>query len=465
MLERQILLYKLRNHEPMTGRDELALVAMLSVPSMMAQLSTIIMQYIDAGMVGSLGAEASASIGLVSTTIWLFGGLITACSTGFYVQVAHRIGANDFEGARNVLRQSFVASLLFSTLLAIVGVSISPFVPQWLGGTPAIQHDATLYFLVFSLYLPVAQLNSLCGGMLRCSGNVHVPSLLNVLMCFLDVVFNALLIFPTRTVSCLGYSVTLPGADMGVLGAVCGTGLSFLVCASLMVWFAAVRSPELSLKHEVGRFIPTVETLRQCLHIATPIGLEHSVKCCAQIVCTIIIAPLGTVAIAANSFGIIVESLCYMPGYGIADAATTLVGQSLGAGRKRLARSFSWFTISLGIGVMTLLAIVMYIFSPELMSIMTPDESVRTLTVEVLRIEAFAEPMFAASIVAYGVFVGLGSTRIPCYINLCSMWLVRIPLSYFMVGTYGLHGVWIAMAIELCFRGVVFLWHTWRTRL
>ena len=180
--------------------------------------------------------------------------------------------------------------------------------------------------------------------------------------------------------------------------------------------------------------------------------------CGAQITSTVIIAPLGTIAIAANSFGIIVESLCYMPGHGIADAATTLVGQSLGAQRKPLARSFGRITVGLGMAVMTFMAVVMYLFAPEVMSLMTPDATVQALTSQVLRIEAFAEPMYAASIVCYGVFVGAGDTKIPCSMNLASIWAVRITLAAWLAGSMGLVGVWIAMAIELCFRGIIFLW-------
>ena len=111
----------------------------------------------------------------------------------------------------------------------------------------------------------------------------------------------------------------------------------------------------------------------------------------------------------------------------------------------------------MGITFMTLMAVVMYCCSPALMSVMTPDLDVQKLTVQILRIEAFAEPMFAASIVCYGIFVGARDTLIPCAMNLGSMWLVRIVLALLLVSSMGLRGVWIAMAIELCFRGFIFL--------
>lgn len=440
---------------------QVKLTALLSFPSMMAQLVHIMMQYIDASMVGSLGAQASASIGLVSTSIWLFGSLCAAVSVGFYVQVAHKIGANDFAGAREVLRQSFMACILFALVLSCIGVSISHYLPHWLGGGEDICHDASLYFMFFSMCLPFSMLNSLCAGMLRCSGNMHVPSILNIGLCLLDVLFNWLLIFPSRTyegsIFNIQYSIDIPGAGLGVAGAVLGTAIAFIICSSLMCYFTVVRSKELSLRQDSGTFIPQRSTLRESFRISAPIAVEHVILCGAQIVSTIIVAPLGTIAIAANSFGITVEALCYMPGYGISDAATTLVGQSLGAGRRFLARSFGRITLGMGITFMTLMAVVMYCCSPALMSVMTPDLDVQRLTVEILRIEAFAEPMFAASIVCYGIFVGARDTLIPCTMNLGSMWLVRIVLASILVTTMGLRGVWIAMAIELCFRGIIFL--------
>ena len=447
------LLSLIREGGKLDALSQVKLTALLSFPSMMAQMVHIMMQYIDASMVGSLGASASASIGLVSTTIWLFGSLCAAVSVGFYVQVAHKIGANDLAGAREVLRQSFLSCILFALVLSGIGVGISSYLPHWLGGGEDICHDASLYFMFFSLCLPFSMLNSLCAGMLRCSGNIHIPSILNIGLCLLDVFFNWLLIFPTRTL----FGITIPGAGLGVVGAVLGTAIAFVICSALMCYFTVVRSKELSLKQDSGTFIPQLSTLRESVRIAAPIAVEHVILCGAQIVSTIIVAPLGTIAIAANSFGITVEALCYMPGYGISDAATTLVGQSLGAGRRFLAKSFGRITLGMGIMFMTLMAVIMYTTSPVLMTFMTPDVDVQHLTVQVLRIEAFAEPMFAASIVCYGIFVGAKDTLIPCTMNLMSMWLVRISLALLLVSRMGLQGVWIAMAVELCFRGLIFL--------
>lgn len=452
------LLLLVRDGKALTFRQQLLLAIELSLPAMVAQLSAIVMQYIDASMVGSLGADPSASIGLVATTTWLFSGLCSAFVSGFSVQVAHSIGANKFEKARIILRQSVTSIIMTGLLLALVGVSISPYLPLWLGGSPSICNDSSAYFLIYSLALPVLQLNLLAAGMLRCSGNMFTPSFMGVLMCVLDVVFNFFLIFPSREIELFGTSVFIPGAGLEVVGAALGTLVAELVTAVILFWYLWNRSPELKQRGEGGRFIPTLSTLKKAFKISFPMSLEHIVICGAQIMTTVIVAPLGVFAIAANSLAVIAESICYMPGYGIAEAATTLVGQSTGARRKELTWRFALITVYMGIAVMAVMGVIMYVFAPQIIGIMSPVEEIRALGTSILRIEAFAEPMFAASIVAYGVFVGAAHTFIPCMMNFACIWAVRLTLAIILAPLMGLAGVWLAMCIELCFRGIIFLY-------
>lgn len=424
---------------------------------MMAQLSSIMMQYIDAAMVGHLGADDSASVGLVSTSLWLFWGICSAVTMGFSVQVAHCIGAGDHQRARGILRQGIVACLIFSLAVAAVGAAIAWPLPHWLGGDEAVCPKSSLYFLVFVLALPLLTMNYLGGGMLRCAGNMKVPGGLNVMMCLLDVIFNFLLIFPTRQIDIGGLSFTMPGAGLGVLGAALGTVSAEIVTAGAMMWYLCFRQQGLAIARERGSFRPVREVLRKALKVSAPMTLEHAVICGAQIAVTVIVAPLGVMAIAANAFAVTAESICYMPGYGIGDAATTLVGQSYGAGRLDLAKRFGYITVGLGMVTMTVMGVVMYIFAPWVMELMSPVPDIVELGVRSLRIEAFAEPMFAASIVAYGAMIGIGDTILPAAMNFGSIWLVRLPLAALLAPSMGLAGVWTAMCIELTFRGAIFL--------
>ena len=440
--EKTDLLAYIREGRELTQSEKFRLIVSLSIPSILAQLSATVMFFIDAAMVGHLGAKASAAIGIVETTGWLLGGLASAANMGFSVQVAHAIGANDFKRARQVLRQSLVCGIIWALSITTIAISISSPLPYWLGGSAEIAHDATLYFAIFSAFGIFFQMEGLAGSMLKCSGNMKIPSALNILMCLMDVVFNYIFIYIL---------------EMGVAGAAIGTGLAMVITALLMLYFLLYRSDILKLKGCPGSFRPKSDVVSNAFRIGGPMGLQHILMGSAQVVSTVIVAPLGTVAIAAHSLAITVESLCYMPGFGIAEAATTLVGQSFGARKRQLTQSFANMSTGSGMIVMTLMGILMYVFAPELMALMTPVDEIIGIGAQCLRIEAFAEPMFAAAIVCNGVFIGAGDTLRPAIMSLLSMWGVRLTLAALLATTYGLPGVWVAMAIELTFRGFIFL--------
>lgn len=465
---------KEKAEQPGGGREQflgqqICLVARLSVPAILAEVSSTIMQYIDAAMVGSMGAEASAAIGIVSSSSWLLGGLCISMATGFSVQVAHLAGAGRKKEARELFRHSLGFSFLFGVLLAVLGALLSPVLPLWLGGK-AEAAAASRYFLIFSCALPATQLRQLVGSMLQCSGDMKTPSALNIMMCVLDVFFNFLLIFPSRQIIICNIQITVWGAGLGVAGAALGTALSEVVTAVLMCLAACTRSEYLRLSRSRNKkqnasedgCLPRQEDLRplwykRAAKISLPLAFEHIILCGAQVAQTHITAPLGTVAIAANSLAVTAESLCYMPGYGVGAAATALVGQSLGGGKKELAKRYAWLSVFLGVGIMSVMGIFMYLLSPCVFAVLTPDEEVRLLGTQVLRIEAFAEPLFAASIVAAGALRGAGDTRVPSILNLVSMWGVRITAAAFLAPRLGLHGVWLAMCGELWVRGILFL--------
>ena len=441
------LLEKIRLGQPLTLNDKLSLIVSLSIPSILAQISFVTMFFIDQAMVGRIGVEAAAACGLVESSTWLFASLTSAASMGFSVQVAHAIGANDFQRARQVFRHALVCNLIFGFVIGLFGLSICRQLPYWLGGGEDIAHDATLYFAVFMCVQPFFQLLNLSGAMLKSSGNMRIPSIMSIATCIMDVVFNYIFIFQ---------------AHLGVLGAALGTALSIVIGGLIQAWFAIFRSRILNLRQDKVSFHWVPDYLRNALKIASPMALQSILMSSAQIVSTMIVAPLGNLAIAANTFAITAESLCYMPGYGIGDAATTLVGQSKGAGRHGLCRSLAWMAVGSGMVVMAFMATLMYVFAPELMGLMTPIKEICDLGAQCLRIEAFAEPMFAASIVAYSVCVGAGDTLKPAAINLFSMWGLRLTMAYMLAQTYGLQGVWTAMALELTARGLMFLVRLWK---
>ena len=401
-------------------RPEIALVWRLSLPGILTQGTTIGMQ---------------AAIGLVASSTWLFGGLTSAVAAGFYVQVAHQIGAENDAEARNVVRHGLLTALLLSGLLALGGALLSKPLPGLLGGGAELHRDAAAYFLV----LPFQQLNALCSGFLQCSGDMVTPSILNAVMCALDVAFNALFI-----------------PRYGVLGAGLGTGLACAVISLVMAWRCCFCNAALRLRRkETGRF--ESEILRKALKIGLPVAVQEAAMCGAQVAATTIIAPLGAVAIAAHSFAVTAESLCYMPGYGIGAAATTLVGRNIGAGKHAEAKRCGNICTAMGGVFMGVTGAVMRLICPLVFRMLTPDAEVRTLAAQVLRIGLLAEPLYGVSIVAAGALRGAGDTLVPSLMNLASIWGVRLGLALVLTPRFGLRGMWTAMAVELCVRGLLML--------
>ena len=321
-------LVRLREGENLTTVQQVSLIASLSFPAILAQLTSVVMQYIDASMVGRIGSEAPAAIGLVSSSTWLIWGLCFACVTGFTVQVAQRVGAGEEPEAFSAVRHGLMVAVLSGIIAAVFCAAVSGVLPVWLGGSSEIRGDASAYFLIYMSFMPVMILEVAAAGMLEASGNMKVPSVLSILICVLDVIFNFFLIFPSRTAVVFSRPVFIPGAGMGVRGAALGTVLSEVCGAVPMCLFMLKRFPVLKSYPEMMRFAQTLKKkdpesrqsgseypdtafsgmaafrseMGRAVKIALPIGAEQIAGNGAQVLFTRIVAPLGTVAMAAHTF-------------------------------------------------------------------------------------------------------------------------------------------------------------------
>ena len=443
---------RMRQGETIPLRDTAGVVLMLSIPSILEQIVVTAMEYIDAAMVGHIGAEATAAIGIVSSSTWLLHGILVGLYNAFSIQIAQYLGADRQQDARGVLRQAMLFNVILGVGAALFGLGISPFLPGWLGADPSLRANATAYFAIWSAALPFTMAMGMYTSMLRASGDALTPGLISVLVCVLDAIFNFFLINPTRTL----WGITVWGAGLGVPGAALGTALATVVGGLLALCILLFREGPLCI-HKPCSWKITRACIRNLGKVGVPLAAERAALSSAQVLQVRIVSQLGTVAIAANSLGVSAEGLCYMAGYGIQGAAIALIGQAVGAHRKDMAKRFAWLCTLMGMGIMTLTGAGLFAFAPALMSIFTADAAVIALGARVLRIEAFAEPMFGASIVASGAMQGAGDSTACFVLNLVSMWGIRLTLAFLLAPRLGLMGVWGAMCFELCVRGLLFL--------
>lgn len=443
---------RMRQGETIPSRQTAQVALALSIPSILEQLVVTAMGYIDAAMVGHIGAEATASIGIVSSSTWLLHGVLVGLYTALSIQIAQYLGADRQDDARSVLRQAMLFNVILGVGAALFGLGISPFLPGWLGADPSLRANATAYFAIWSTALPFTMAMGMYTSILRAAGYALTASLISVLVCVLDAIFNFFLINPTRTL----WGITVWGAGLGVPGAALGTALATVVGGLLALAILLLRAGPLCIRKPAPWKI-TRSCLRNLLWVGVPLAGERAAISLAQVVLVRIVAGLGTVAIAANSLAVNAEGLCYMAGYGIQSAAVTLIGQAVGANRKDMAKRFAWLCTGLGMGVMALSGVGLWIFASTLMSLFTTDAAVIALGAQVLRIEAWAEPMFGASIVASGAMQGAGDSTSCFVLNIFSMWCIRLTLAFLLAPRLGLMGVWGAMCCELSIRGLLFL--------
>ena len=446
---------RMRQGETIPSRQTAQVALALSIPSILEQLVVTAMGYIDAAMVGHIGAEATASIGIVSSSTWLLHGVLVGLYTALSIQIAQYLGADRQDDARSVLRQA----MLFN----VIGwaVRCRPLRPG---------HQRPFCRGGWELTPPCGQTPqpTLPSGQRRCpspwpwactppssgpEGYALTASLISVLVCVLDAIFNFFLINPTRTL----WGITVWGAGLGVPGAALGTALATVVGGLLALWPSCCCGQGPLCIRKPAPWKITRSCLRNLLWVGGPLAGERAAISLAQVVVVRIVAGLGTVAIAANSLAVNAEGLCYMAGYGIQSAAVTLIGQAVGANRKDMAKRFAWLCTGLGMGVMALSGVGLWIFAPTLMSLFTTDAAVIALGAQVLRIEAWAEPMFGASIVASGAMQGAGDSTSCFVLNIFSMWCIRLTLAFLLAPRLGLMGVWGAMCCELSIRGLLFL--------
>ena len=203
---------RMRQGETIPSRQTAQVALALSIPSILEQLVVTAMGYIDAAMVGHIGAEATASIGIVSSSTWLLHGVLVGLYTALSIQIAQYLGADRQDDARSVLRQAMLFNVILGVGAALFGLGISPFLPGWLGADPSLRANATAYFAIWSTALPFTMAMGLYLSILRAAGNALTASLISVLVCVLDAIFNFFLINPTRT---------LGASPSGVPGWVC----------------------------------------------------------------------------------------------------------------------------------------------------------------------------------------------------------------------------------------------------
>ena len=431
-------------------------VLLLAWPAILEQVMQTMVSYVDMAMVGSMGVNAAASVTVNTSLLWMINGIISGPATGFSVLTATAVGRKDPEKVKKIMRQAVIAMLLLGLVMLLLIEGLAQFFAKIMGAEPEIIPDAKAYLMIIGFGIPFQILLAVCSGIVRGMGDTKTPMIYNITFNLINIVLNYLLIYPVGNVKLMGFSVKTIGMGLGVRGAALGTTGGAVIVGVLMlrVLFSKRREISIAMKEDYRVDKPI---MRQMLNLSLPLVFERISISFGQTLTAALATGLGTAALTAHQLANTGESMCYMPAFGFGIAVTTLVAQSEGAGREDLKKEYSKFCMVYDLGIMCVMATLMYIFAPQLMGFFIADAAVIKAGAALLRIQAFAEPCLAVNYVATGIMKGEGDTKWPFLIAIIGMWGVRLPLSFLFIKGLGLglNFLWIAMACDwLCRAGI-----------
>lgn len=424
--------------------------------AILEQLLLTAVNYVDTAMVGSLGYLATAAVAVNITVVWMMNGITMGIASGYSVQAAHAIGAGDAARTRLIIRQALVAVLATGALLTALGLTLHRAIPRWLGAEASIIADAQAYLGIYMASMVFVIATAVFSSIHRCMGNTQFPLKVNIAANLLNVGFNFLLIFPTRTVSVGAISLCIPGAGWGVAGAAVATAIAMAFSGVVLAASFFLRQDQYRVELR-DSFRPDGPVVRQAARLGIPLAAERMVMNSGQLIMTRLVASLGSISLAANQIAVTAEGLCYLPAHGIAHAATALVGQSIGAGSETDALRFGKVAVRCGCGLATVTAALLFAFAHPLCALFTASAETAALAARMLRIVAVSEPFLCSYLVASGALRGAANPRFPLLVGIVGMWVVRVPLSPLLMTAagLGLTGVWLAMTADQVAKGLL----------
>ena len=303
-------------------------IVALSWPTVVEQALQTVVQFADSAMVGRIGAQASASVGMTTSVTWLVNAPLFAMGVGVLATIARASGAGDTDTAKRAASQSILLALVIGVCVGALTLAVSPFLPTWLGADPALHADGAAYFAIICAPMLFRASIVIFGSVLRAVGDMKTPMAVNLAVNAINVVLNYFLIYETHTAHLGPLSLLMPGAGWGVRGAAAATAVSY-VAGGVAMFLAMMHNRKVSPRGIPLRLDKRI--MGDCVRIGAPVALSRVGACLGQVVFSSQVTRLGTTALAAHSLALTAEQAFYIPGYGMQAAAATLCGNALGA--------------------------------------------------------------------------------------------------------------------------------------
>ena len=407
-------------------------VVVVALPTMLEQILSVLMQYVDTAMVGRLGADATAAVSTSTTITWLVGSMPYAFGVAAMTLIAQAIGSGEEHKIKLVAKRSLLFALGVGTVLEVICLALSPFVATWMGAEEAIRPAATRYFFWISVPVILKSVQYILASAIRATKDTKTPMIISVAINAVNLILDYIFIYMF---------------GLGVDGAAFATCISAALggVLTLVVFF---KNPLLSFNGNL--FESDRDTTQKMWKLSLPILLINVASTSGYVVFAGLVSHMGTIIFAAHSIAVGAEELFYIGGYGFKSAANTMVGISYGEQNHDKYHAVCVSSIVCTLLVMTFSGIMLFIFADTLMGFFINDKSVIDLGAIVLRMVAFSEPFYGMYVISEGIYYGLGKTKYPFIVEFGGMWLIRILATYIGIHYFnqGLVYVWCCMIAD-----------------
>lgn len=454
-----------KSQKPMFTRDKLI---KLIIPLIIEQLLMVTVGIADTIMVASAGEAAVSGVSNVNTIAILMILVFSALASGGSVVVAQAIGNRNKKMADSSANQLLFLCIISSVLLMGLSLCISDWLLNTIYGNVAedVMEASSTYFFLMALSFPFLAVYDACASLFRVMGNSNISMLASAIMNVINIIGNAILIY---------------GYGMGVAGAAIATLASRIIVTLLML--VLIRRPGWNVRVSLvtmAREGFTKDITKKILIVAVPMALENSMFQVGKLLTQRIIANFGTPSNAANACGSNLETFCTIAGSAIGLALVTVVGQCVGAGEYKQARSYAKKMILVAYACMVASCGIMILFAPEVVGLFGYGREATVKSIIIIRYYGImCSLIWPLAFTLPNALRSAGDARFTMIVSMASMWLCRIVMAY-VLGPYmeknvfiegfgmGILGVWIAMTLDWVVRTIFFVarfsGHKWETK-
>jgi putative MATE family efflux protein len=428
-------------------------VLMISWPIIVLGALWSVNQILEMIWLGKLGTSSIAGVGVGGFVVALVVMIKSGFSVGEKAMVARFIGAGDDAMANHIASQALVISAIFGAIVALIGILFTRQIFNFynLEADAIAEGVKYLRIVLAGLWTEAFWITSF--SLMQAAGDTITPMKIAVFIRFVNAALCPFLV--------LGWWVF---PRLGVEGAaityIIVTGLGMLIC----LWALFTGQTRLRLKFR--DFRPDFKIMWRILKIGIPSSVTGLGKAFGDLILTWLMIPFGTVALAAHSLISRIEMFINTPNMGLGGGAGVLVGQNLGAGQPKQASRSGWMATGLAVGIMIIFSAVLLIWAEKIIGLFNNEPDLVRLGSIFLRIATASYSGMAVVYLMQNCISGSGDTMPPMIISMITLWIVQLPLAFFLsqFTSLGVYGVRLAIVIGFTLSAIAYIIYFWRGR-